>query len=126
MAELTKTITGQNHHIYFDDIKLNIGNAYNPHHGTFVVPVNGTYQFSVTACSTGNHYIVLELNANNLILGKVLAGDTVYDECNSKVFLAQLQTGDDVFVQHVAQGDYLLSSSGYGYPSFTGILLHSN
>ncbi|XP_060602819.1 heavy metal-binding protein HIP-like [Ruditapes philippinarum] len=70
MAELTKTITGQNHHIYFDDVKLNIGNAYNPHHGTFVVPVNGTYQFSVTACSSGNHYIVLELNANNVMISK--------------------------------------------------------
>ncbi|XP_060602825.1 heavy metal-binding protein HIP-like [Ruditapes philippinarum] len=124
MAELTKTITGQNHHIYFDDVKLNIGNAYNPHHGTFVVPVNGTYQFSVTACSTAGHYIVLELNANNDILGKVLAGDDSYGDCNSKVFLAQLQTGDDVFVQHISQGDNLLSASSYGKPSFTGVLLH--
>ncbi|KAL4217380.1 hypothetical protein ACF0H5_023831 [Mactra antiquata] len=33
LAELTTTITGSGHHIYFDNVKLNQGNAYNPHHG---------------------------------------------------------------------------------------------
>ena len=83
MAYLTTTVTGTNHHIYFDDVKLNLGNAYNPHHGTFTVPVNGTYQLTVTACSTGVHYVVLELTVNDQTIGKVIAGDDAYDECNS-------------------------------------------
>ena len=53
----------------------------------------------MTACSSGGHYVVLELTVNNANLGKVLAGDTVYVDCNSKTFITHLNAGDDVFVQ---------------------------
>ncbi|XP_053404856.1 heavy metal-binding protein HIP-like [Mercenaria mercenaria] len=126
MAYLTKTITGSNQHIYFDDVKLNLGNGYNRHHGTFVAPVNGTYQFTVTACTAPSHYIVLEITVNSSTLGKVIAGDLIYSDCSSKVFLAQLQAGDDVFVQHRTTGDYLYAAPVFGFPSFTGVLLQAS
>ncbi|CAC5415689.1 C1QL [Mytilus coruscus] len=125
LAELTKTVSGQNHQIHFDQVKVNIGNAYYPSHGNFIASVNGLYQFSITACSTANHYVVLELTVNTSVVGKVLADDTGYDECSSKTFLIQLSSGDDVFVQHKSQGDYLLSASAYGFPSFSGVLLRA-
>ncbi|XP_063431734.1 heavy metal-binding protein HIP-like [Mytilus trossulus] len=125
LAELTKTVTGHNHQIHFDQVKLNIGNAYYLSHGNFIAPVNGLYQFSITACSTSGHYVVLELTVNTAVVGKVLAGDTGYDECTSKSFLIQLSSGDDVFVQHESQGDYLLSNAVYGFPSFAGVLLRA-
>lgn len=123
MAELTTSISGQNHHIYYDNVKLNLGNAYNPHHGMFVAPVNGTYLFAITACSHAGHYIVLQVNVNNALLGKNLAGDGSYSDCSGKVFLTQLSVGDDVFVQHVDQGDDLLAFTEYGFPTFLGVLL---
>ncbi|XP_052100906.1 heavy metal-binding protein HIP-like [Mytilus californianus] len=123
LVEKTKTLTGQNHHIYYDSIKLNIGNAYYLAHGNFIAPVKGIYLFFITACSHSSHTIVLELTVNVAVVGKVLAGDEHYTECTSKSFLFQLSAGDDVYVQHEAVGDYLYSNPIYGYPSFSGALL---
>ncbi|CAG2218506.1 unnamed protein product [Mytilus edulis] len=123
VAELTKTITGVNQQIHFDHVKLNLGNSYYLSHGNFIVPVNGLYLFTITACSHTNHYVVLELTVNTVVVGKVLAGDTAYNECSSRTFLQQLSSGDDVFVQHKTTGDYLLSYAGHGLPSFSGVLL---
>ncbi|XP_060593826.1 complement C1q tumor necrosis factor-related protein 3-like [Ruditapes philippinarum] len=125
MADLTSSLTGSNYRIYFNDVKLNIGSAYRSKHGLFIAPVSGMYQFSVSACSSSGQYIVLDLMQSDTLLGRMLAGGTTYDSCNSKVFLASLLAGDDVYVQHVETGDYLLASNGYGYPSFTGVLLHT-
>lgn len=123
LVEKTKTLTGQNHQIYYDSIKLNIGNAFHLAHGNFIATVKGLYLFSITACSYTGHVIVLELTSNAAVVGKVLAGDQNYAECTSKSFLVQLSTGDDVYVQHKATGDYLYSNPSYGYPSFSGALL---
>lgn len=124
MAELTKDVTLQNQIITFDSVKLNIGNAYFNVHGNFIAPVGGVYQFSVTACAQSNHYIVLELIVNARVVGKVLAGDTGYNECSSNSFLLQLSTGDDVYVQHKTVGDYLLANPAAGLPTFAGVLLN--
>ncbi|XP_045201747.2 heavy metal-binding protein HIP-like isoform X1 [Mercenaria mercenaria] len=125
MAELTTSLTGKINRIYFDHVKLNLGKAYRPHHGLFIAPANGTYQFSVAACSRSGHFIVLEMKVNDDVVGKMLAGDNGYDSCNSKVFLTELKVGDDVLVEHGDHGDYLLANEAYGYPSFTGILLQA-
>ncbi|XP_052782556.1 heavy metal-binding protein HIP-like isoform X2 [Mya arenaria] len=126
MAYLTSSISGNDHHIYFDDVKLNLGNAYNPHHGMFVAPFNGTYQIQVAACSTRLHFIVLECVVNTDIVGKVLAGDGETANCNLNSFFLQLRQGDDVYVRHVSTGDYLYAYSPYENPSFSGTLLHMN
>ncbi|XP_071166079.1 heavy metal-binding protein HIP-like [Mytilus edulis] len=123
-AEKTKTLTGQNHHIYYDLIKLNIGNAYHLAHGNFLAPVKGIYLFSVTACSASGHYIALELTVNAAVVGRMLAGDQNYSECTSKSFFVQLSAGDDVYVQHETHGDYLYGNPNIGYPSFSGALLN--
>ena len=124
LAEKTSSLTGQNHHIYYDNIKLNIGNAFHLAHGNFIAPVKGLYQFSVTACSNNPHFIVLELMVNAAIVGKLIAGDGDLAECTSNSFLVQLSVADDVYVQHEALGDYLFSDPRYGYPSFSGVLLN--
>ncbi|XP_063431069.1 heavy metal-binding protein HIP-like [Mytilus trossulus] len=124
LAELTKSVTSQNQIILFDSVKLNLGNAYFNVHGNFIAPVSGLYQFSVTACAATNHYIVLELIVNARVVGKVLTGDTGYNECSSNSFLVQLSTGDDVYVQHKTAGDYLLANPAAGFPTFSGVLLN--
>jgi len=120
---LTSSVTGSNHRIFFNDVKLNEGNAYNPNHGVFVAPYNGTYLFTVTACCPGSHYIGLEFRVNNLVYDKIRAGDNAYDECSSKSMFVSLKEKDDVFIQHENHGDYLFASAEKGFPSFGGVLL---
>uniref|UniRef100_K1Q3S1 Complement C1q tumor necrosis factor-related protein 3 n=1 Tax=Magallana gigas TaxID=29159 RepID=K1Q3S1_MAGGI len=44
-----------NHHLstimVFDDVQLNMGNAYDPHVGTFTAPVEGVYKFDLVLSS---------------------------------------------------------------------------
>ncbi|XP_045202675.2 heavy metal-binding protein HIP-like [Mercenaria mercenaria] len=125
MAYLTKDVTGHNNHIYFDNVTLNLGNAYNPHHGTFVVPFNGTYQFTITTCALYNHESFVELYVNEARFGSIQAGDTQLWACSTKLFLINLKSGDDVYVkQHETAGDYMLSNVVEGQPCFTGVLLY--
>lgn len=121
-AYLNTTLNGQFHNIFFNDVQLNIGNAYNPHHGMFVAPFNGTYLFSVTACCQSNHWIILLLTVNDSVVGRIRSGGYRHDTCSTKVFLQQLIAGDDVYVKHEDLGDNL-SASGNGNPSFVGALL---
>lgn len=125
-AYLNTTLEGQHHNIYFNDVHLNIGDSYNPHHGTFVAPFNGTYMFSVTACCHVNHWIVLLLTVNDTVVGKIRgSGGTQYDSCSTKVFVEQLNVGDDVYVRHEDLGDNLFASY-QGNPFFVGALLFSD
>jgi len=127
LALLTKDVTGLNHYIHFDDVKLNVGNAYSPIHGVFVAPYNGTYQFTLTACSVPTHYVVLEFYINTLVYDRLLAGDQDFTQCSSKTIFASLKENDDVFVkQHAQYGDFLKADNGYGLPSFGGVFLSAN
>ena len=123
LAMLTTSVTGANHYIHFDSVKLNIGNAYNPNHGVFVATYNGTYQFTVTACSRNAHFVVLDFHVNDVVYDRLLAGDSVYDACNSKTIYVSLKENDDVYLKHEQSGDFLLANNGYGFPSFGGVLL---
>ena len=124
-AKLTSDVTGPNHHIIFDDVKLNAGSAYNPIHGIFIAPTNGTYQFTMTACSLWRHYIALDLHVNTLIYDSLIAGDTAFNACSSKTVFVSLKQNDDVYIKHDNYGDYLLATSRDGYPSFGGVLLYA-
>jgi len=124
---LTKDVTDSNRFIIFDDVQLNIGDAYNPSHGNFIAPYNGTYLFTVYACSRGGHYIDLDFHVNSVVYSHILAGDTSYDECTSRSILVSLKENDAVFLKHENNGNYLASfgSSSSG-PSFGGVLLSAD
>ncbi|WAR12003.1 HIP-like protein [Mya arenaria] len=112
-----------NQRIIFDDVQLNIGNAYHGNLGGFIAPVNGTYLFSVSICSDGNHFIVLDLMRNSNMIGRVLAGDTVYNDCSSETTIAELKSGDEIYVQHHLNVGDLLQVQQHTLDSFTGALL---
>lgn len=124
LAELTTSVSGTSDFIHFDQVKINEGNAY--HHGTFVAPVSGTYQFSVTCCSNRANWVALDLSVNTATVGRLLAGDNDYDECTSKVYYVHLTANDDVYVKHEKGGGSLLSLDDYGLPSFGGFLIHKD
>jgi hypothetical protein len=124
---LRTTITGgKKQVIIFDHVELNIGNAYNGLHGNLIAPVNGTYLFSLFACSNSGHYIVLDFMRNGAIVGQFLSGDTDNSGCNSRTFIIELKKGDDVYVSQGSFGDYLLAYKTYGYPHFSGVLLSAS
>jgi hypothetical protein len=125
-ASLTTTLTGgQKQAVIFNRVDLNIGNAYNVHHGNFVAPINGIYLFSLHACSHDGHYIVLDLLSNGSKVGHLLAGDYDTNNCNSNTFIMDLKQGDDVYVS-TGGGDYLRTYEPDGYPHFSGVLLSAN
>jgi hypothetical protein len=107
-------------------VELNIGNAYNVLHGNFIAPVNGTYMFSLYACSNSGHVIVLDLMQNGALFGHFLTGDGDIAGCNSRTFIMELKKGDDVYVSQGSYGDYLLAYGLYGYPHFSGVLLSAS
>lgn len=124
-ASLTTSISGgQKQTIIFDDVELNLGNAYNGHHGNFLVPVNGTYLFSIYMCSHPPHTIVLDLMRNGLTVGRLLAGDPDYSNCNSNTYILQLTSGDDIYVNEGTYGDLLAVAGNYGRPHFLGVLIN--
>ena len=60
------------YHIVFDDVKLNIGGVYNPHHGTFVAPVSGIYflnqHFSISPGNSASLIRIAMKKMGNLFL----------------------------------------------------------
>ena len=89
-----------------------------------MAPYNGTYQFTVTACSRTAHFVVLDFHVNDVVYDQLLAGDNGYDECTSKTIYVHLNENDDVFIKHEQTGDYLLANDASGLPSFGGVLLN--
>jgi len=126
-SKLTSAVNGVSRYVHYDDVVFNIGNGYNPNHGVFVAPVNGTYQFSLYACANAANVVILDLFVNQTKQGTLLAGDNSYTNCNSEVFLLQLVAGDDVYVK---TGTYDTSSmfigTQYGLPTLSGVLLRAH
>ncbi|XP_060580524.1 heavy metal-binding protein HIP-like, partial [Ruditapes philippinarum] len=124
-AHLTKSVSpGANERIIFDDVQLNLGGAYHPIPGGFSPPYTGTYLFSVSICSKGGHFIVLDLMRNTDVIGRILAGDAGnYDDCSSETTVAQLHSGDEVFVQHHLTTGDCIHYQPHTINSFTGTLL---
>ena len=124
MVRLSKDMTpGQNQRIIYDKVIVNLGNNYDPRHGAFTATINGTYLFSLEACSIANHYISLAVQKNNVEMGVVLAGDTSYTACSSNTFVFPLVSGDDVWIQHRGTtGDYLHAQ--FEGTNFAGTLIN--
>ncbi|KAH3785883.1 hypothetical protein DPMN_163978 [Dreissena polymorpha] len=114
---------GRNQRIIFDDVQLNLRNAYFHHLGGFLAPLSGTYMFSVSICSHTGHYIVLNLMKNNNRIGGVLAGDNALDDCSSETTVTQLNAGDQVYVQHHGTDGDMIFVHQYYINSFTESLL---
>ncbi len=43
--------------IIWDDVILNKNNNLNNHTGTYIAPINGLYEFSLTVCVPANHIV---------------------------------------------------------------------
>lgn len=111
---------GADQDIIFDHAVINIGNAYNVHHGVFIAPVRGTYVFSCTLLIDGptswGHFVV-----NGQIVAKLIANANHFPA--SQTIVVALNAGDDVAVQNTYPDREF---TGDRYSSFSGFLLYDH
>ena len=89
---------GPHHTLIFDHIETNIGNGYNGHTGSFIVPGNGVYMFFYTFVGAYPSYMSIEITVNIVPRGVILvdnqAAEHSYAGCTGVAVFA-LNQGDD-------------------------------
>ncbi|KAL4237436.1 hypothetical protein ACF0H5_002153 [Mactra antiquata] len=116
----------ENQTIKFDRVVSNIGNAYHPHTGIFGVPNSGVFVFSVTATSSLNKEVTLQLMVDGRPIFNINldSRDKRWNNSATKTYVLQLSAGSDVWV---AMSDWHGNDDIHGnmLTSFTGFLLQS-
>ena len=116
---------GFNQNIIFEDVGLNLGNAYRPGHGLFIVPRAGIYLFSTTLLTkhinTEEIHVAITVNGNIVaaVFGEPDAGG--YDQSTHTVIL-NLKVNDEVYVRNIHYSNEFVY--GGAYSSFSGVLLY--
>ena len=123
-VRLSKDVTlsvGQR--LMYDNVVVNVGNSFDRVSGCFRAPSNGTYLFSVTACSKGNDWGVLNIVNDEKVLGQVRSGnDGGYYDCNSEVAVGYMEVGSQVWIEMLEGGNGVQNT--YHWNSFTAALVH--
>jgi len=113
---------GNNQPIVFDRVVTNVGNAYNPHVGSFTAPVSGIYVFSVSLLSMPGHITYCQWVKNNEFISKIFihAPGAGLNESTSQTVVVQLTKGDDVTLRNMHVDGSLRGDS---YSTVAGFLL---
>lgn len=83
----------------FNNVKTNIGNAYNSASGRFVAPSFGTYVFS-WSIETYHRLTEANIEVNGLVRGSSTADETYYHyETSTSFAILELQHGDNVYIR---------------------------
>ena len=107
--------------VVFDHVNLNLGNGYHNLHGLFIAPAPGIYMFSTSLTSHNADRMLGSIMKNGIELAAALAhSQSGYHDQGSVTVVTQLAAGDEVWVRHHEDGQYLYG--GY-YTSFTGCLV---
>ncbi|OWF36941.1 Complement C1q-like protein 2 [Mizuhopecten yessoensis] len=87
--------------IVFEDLKLNIGDYYNPVHGTFRCGVSGIHMFTWSILVNAGHTLTTSLNGNGLPMGLVYV-DNPYKNTGSgsNTVVVHISVGDNVFLSN--------------------------
>lgn len=111
--------------IKFDQVDLNLGNAYQGTSGIFTAPENGTYLFSMVIGNPAGNPGAFFMRKNGVGMAYAIAGHTTGWNIGGVTTVAALITGDQVWVTgegHVA-GAY--PTARY-HTSFSGVLVHAS
>lgn len=109
-TQLTKDVNNPSagFHFVFDDVKLNIGNGYNTHHGAFVAPVSGiyflSYRFTISPGASSS-LIRLVMKINGEIVSHAMSVNENHYITDSYTNINHLNAGDDVWLE-VLQNNY--------------------
>lgn len=115
--------------VEYDDVPLNLGNAYDARHGHFISPKNGMYLFSFSGFATPSKQIGLDIVVNGIQIDVLHAdghGLNIYTS-QTKVFPVLLQKGDMVWVRTHSWfvGEYIYGSPKIQHNMFAAVLLFS-
>ena len=103
-AILSKGISlGSNEVIKYDNVITNVGKAYTPSTGIFLVPVSGIYTVSVSMMGHPTNGIHLQLEQNGSELVRLFTGGAGSYELASHTINIELTRGDRVWVQRMKQ-----------------------
>ncbi|XP_031614943.2 collagen alpha-2(VIII) chain-like [Oreochromis aureus] len=108
----------------YNEMLVNIGNAYSPVTGVFTAPVSGVYFFTMFCHSGGSHRTWLHLYKNNEVILHIHdhpSTDTA-DNGGNAAFL-QLQQNDQVYVRLKANTRVYKAST---VTTFSGFLVKQN
>ncbi|CAC5371555.1 unnamed protein product [Mytilus coruscus] len=92
---------GKHHILVFDDVKTNVGLAYNKHTGTFTAPVTGVYVFIWTVVCGRHNFNFSQLVINSDPFGAILTDSDEVDDIHTVTgsVVAELNQGDVVYVR---------------------------
>lgn len=113
------------HVLVFDVVKTNLGNAYHPTTGVFMVPESGVYVFTWTFRTGNNYDHSIELIINRESFGAIYLHSVAGAEVEETgIVVAHVNAGDDVFVRTHSTltigNNHYIQSNGYGRSSFAG------
>ena len=109
--------------LQYDTVVVNVGNSFDEESGFFRAPVSGVYIFSVTSCSKGNDWGVLNIVKDREVIGQVRSGDNDgYWDCNSEVTTSYVEISSAVWVEYES-GKSGVVNSGH-WCSFTAVLVN--
>ena len=99
-ATLSKEISlGRTEVIKYDNVITNVGKAYTPSTGIFLVPLSGIYTLSVSMMGDPTNAIHLQLERNGNELVRLYTGGAGSYELASHTINVELTRGDRVWVQ---------------------------
>ncbi|KAK3091437.1 hypothetical protein FSP39_019866, partial [Pinctada imbricata] len=122
--------------IIFDVAKTNDGGAYDPVHGVFQAPINGSYHFQFIGASPHNnnpgHTMHVFISKNGVREAySFLDGNTDHWVQNTAVIVLHLAKGDRVWVEiGLVAGSHMLggyrSVDNATHTHFSGFLIHTD
>ena len=118
---------GQGHHIICNQVLLNDGGHYNSFTGTFTVPQTGvyllTFYFGVQHINDVTE-IRLVVNNREIVDAEVQVLGTFQGSSSSNTAIIRLNQGESVWLENMLTDSEVISSPGYRYTTFSGVLLY--
>lgn len=126
-AHLDKDISilGGDQFLPFDNVTLNLGNAYDGRHSQFRAPVDGTYEFHATLSTNAGYTLAADIMLNGNPVVKIRTGnDNQFNTANNAI-VVHMMAGDDLWIQHdhdISDSNRLYYGEGF-LTSFSGHLV---
>ena len=112
--------------IVFDQVKVNLGNAYSGINGVFIAPTDAIFVFSWTATNSDTKQMQTELAVNGQSYARTWSDSSSHNDWSvaSITAVADLKIGDKVWIRSSSVHSGELSCDGNSACTFTGFLLY--
>ena len=113
------------HHLMFNNVKTNLGSAYNSNSGMFTAPTDGVYVFSWTIFSYYNSFVYTQIVVNSNAYDSMITDSEHVADVHSgtKLIIVSLNRGDVVYVRThdtIHTHGHILSDDHHGQATLCG------